>query len=69
MIRHVYLIRAPWISIYLGGSFCAIEVDIPNHTFQFFTKRGLFNYLDTNVDAMRQAYEEDLNALERKLAQ
>lgn len=67
-IAHVYLIRTNWLSIYLGGAFCAIEVDIPNHTFQFFTKRGFFNYLSTNIDKYRRALDEDRMVLERKHA-
>lgn len=48
MLSHYYLIRKHWLSVYLGGNFCAIEIDIHvgryYHTFQFFTNNGFYNH-------------------------
>jgi hypothetical protein len=48
MFNHYHLIRKRWLSVYLGGNFCAIEIDIrffgKYHTFQFFTNNGFYNH-------------------------
>jgi hypothetical protein len=48
MFKHYHLIRKQWLSVYLGGSYCAIEIDIRLfgncHTLQFFTRDGFFGH-------------------------
>jgi len=47
MLQHVYLIDWSWISVYLRGEFCFLEVDLKigdlTRTYQFFTNKGLYN--------------------------
>ena len=47
MLQHVHLIDWSWLTIYLGGSFCKLEIDIKvgscEYTHQFFTTKGFYN--------------------------
>jgi hypothetical protein len=48
-----YLIHWQWLSIFLFGNFCIIEIDIrmfgTTYTHQFFTNKGFYNYFSNNV--------------------
>jgi len=48
MFNRGYLIRWSWLSIFLFGNFCTIEIDIRmfgvTHTHQFFTRDGFYNH-------------------------
>lgn len=48
-----YLISWQWLSVFLFGSFCTIEIDIRlfgvAHTHQFFTRKGMYNYFSNKV--------------------
>lgn len=42
--RHTYLIDTKHLKVYWRGSFCWLEIDVLKHTFQFFTKKGIYNH-------------------------
>ena len=48
MFSRGHLVRWSWLSIFLYGNFCIIEIDIRffgnYHTFQFFTNSGFYNH-------------------------
>jgi len=53
-LKHRYIIDSERLRIYFRGGFCLLEIDIGKsgeneRTFQFFTKRGLFNSFITNL--------------------
>lgn len=43
-MKHKYLINWSWLTVYWGGEFCKLEIDVFKHTFQFFTKKGFYNH-------------------------
>jgi hypothetical protein len=48
MLNKGYLVRWPWLSIYLYGWYCDVEIDIRfngiTYTHQFFTRDGFYNH-------------------------
>jgi hypothetical protein len=48
-----YLFHWRWLSMYLNGEFCTIEIDIRlfgvTYTHQFFTRKGFYNYFSNKV--------------------
>jgi len=48
MFKRGYLIRWSWLSVFLNGNFCAIEIDVrffgTTYTHQFFTNNGFYNH-------------------------
>jgi hypothetical protein len=53
MFNRGHLINWFWLSIFLFGNFCTIEIDIrlfsTIYTHQFFTRRGLYNYFSNRT--------------------
>lgn len=41
---HKYIVHKKDFRVYWKGSYCLIEIDIFQHTYQFFTKKGLWNH-------------------------
>ncbi len=57
MFSRGYLIRWSWLSVFLAGNFCTIEIDIRlfgvTYTHQFFTRDGFYNYFSNKVVVYR----------------
>ena len=53
MFSKGYLIRWSWLSVFLFGNYCTIEIDIRlfgvTYTHQFFTRKGMYNYFSNKV--------------------
>jgi len=52
-LKHRYIIDSERLRIYFRGGFCLLEIDIGKsgvneRTFQFFTKKGIFNTFITD---------------------
>jgi len=73
MLQHVHLIDWHWLTIYLWGSFCDLEIDLMigrrEHTFQFWTEKGFYNHFSVKVQecgcvVMRRSKSiQDANAM------
>ena len=57
MFSRGYLIRWSWLSVFISGNCCTIEIDIRlngvTYTHQFFTRNGFHNYFSNKVIVYR----------------